>query len=111
MSNIFRVNAPAAPAQSHMHIDRKRMRELQELRIALGHRLDDCEEEQQTQTQAWSGMTMKGRQAQNLCRCKQDKDISSLTTANDNAFLTVVKRYGYFQHVRVLCAADRRQGT
>ena len=61
MSNIFRDNAPAAPAQPKLHIDRKRMRELQELRIALGHQPDDHEEEQtQTQTQTWGGMTMKG---------------------------------------------------
>ena len=58
MSNIFRDNAPAAPAQPKLHIDRKRMRELQELRIALGHQPDDHEE--QTQTQTWGGMTMKG---------------------------------------------------
>jgi len=50
MSNIFRDNAPTVPAQPRLHIDRKRMRELQELRIALGHQPDDHEEEQ-TQTQ------------------------------------------------------------
>ena len=59
MSNIFRDNVPTAPAQPRLHIDRKRMRELQELRIALGHQPDDHEEEQ-TQTQSWGGMTMKG---------------------------------------------------
>ena len=59
MSNIFWDNAPTAPAQPRLHIDRKRMRELQELRIALGHQPDDHEEEQ-TQTQSWGGMTMKG---------------------------------------------------
>lgn len=57
MSNIFRDNAPTAPAQPRLHIDRKRMRELQELRIALGHQPDDHEEEQ---SQSWGGMTMKG---------------------------------------------------
>ena len=36
MSNIFRDNVPAVPAQPRLHIDRKRMQELQELRIALG---------------------------------------------------------------------------
>ncbi|MFR4086397.1 MAG: MobP3 family relaxase [Dysosmobacter sp.] len=60
MSNIFRDNAPAPPAQPRLHIDCKRMQELQELRIALGHQPDDHEEEQ-TQTQTWGGMTMKGR--------------------------------------------------
>ena len=59
MSNIFRDNAPTAPAQPRLHIDRKRMRELQELRIALGHQPDDHEEEQ-TQTPTWGGITMKG---------------------------------------------------
>ena len=59
MSNIFRDNVPPAPVQPRLHIDRKRMRELQELRIALGHQPDDHEEEQ-TQTQTWGGMTMKG---------------------------------------------------
>ena len=57
MSNIFRDNAPTASAQPRLHIDRKRMQELQELRIALGHQPDDHEEEQ---TQTRSGMTMKG---------------------------------------------------
>ena len=59
MSNIFRDNAPVPAARPRLHIDRKRMRELQELRIALGHQPDDHEEEQ-TQTQTWGGMTMKG---------------------------------------------------
>lgn len=59
MSNIFRDNAPTVPAQPRLHIDRKRMRELQELRIALGHQPDDHEEEQ-IQTRTWGGMTMKG---------------------------------------------------
>ena len=59
MSNIFRDNAPIPAAQQRLHIDRKRMQELQELRIALGHQPDDHEEEQ-TQTQTWGGMTMKG---------------------------------------------------
>ena len=59
MSNIFRDNVPDVPAQPRLHIDRKRMQELQELRIALGHQPDDHEEEQ-TQTQTWGGMTMKG---------------------------------------------------
>ena len=57
MSNIFRDNVPAVPAQPRLQIDRKRMQELQELRIALGHQPDDHEEEQ---TQTWCGMTMKG---------------------------------------------------
>ena len=59
VSYIFQHNAAAVTAQPRLHIDRKRMRELQELRIALGHQPDDHEEEQ-TQTQSWGGMTMKG---------------------------------------------------
>ena len=59
MSNIFWDNVPTVPAQPRLHIDRKRMRELQELRIALGHQPDDHEEEQ-TQTRTGGGMTMKG---------------------------------------------------
>jgi len=35
MSNIFQDNAPAVPKQPRMHIDRKRMRKLKKLRIAL----------------------------------------------------------------------------
>ena len=54
-----RSQADGQPAQPRLHIDRKRMRELQELRIALGHQPNDHEEEQ-TQTQTWGGMTMKG---------------------------------------------------
>ena len=57
MSNIFRDNAPTVPVQPRLHIDRKRMQELQKMRIALGHQPDDHEEEQ---TQTWGGMTMKG---------------------------------------------------
>jgi len=49
--------AAAATPDDGEHIDRKRMQELQELRIALGHQPDDHEEEQ---TQTWCGMTMKG---------------------------------------------------
>ena len=72
MSNIFRDNVPAVPAQPRLHIDRKRMQELQELRIALGHQPDDHEEEQ---TQTWCGMTRSGRisfakrQRDMVCRC------------------------------------------
>ena len=50
ISNIFQDNASTAPAQPRLHIDRKRMRELQELWIALGHQPDAQEE----QTQAWA---------------------------------------------------------
>lgn len=36
MSNIFRDNAPTVPAQPRLHIDRKRMQELQELLHRFG---------------------------------------------------------------------------
>ena len=43
MGNIFRDNAPAMPTVGGIHIDRKRLRELQRKRIALGHKPDDHE--------------------------------------------------------------------
>ena len=46
MGNIFRDNAPA-PAATGIQIDRKRLQELQCKRIALGHKPDDHELEQQ----------------------------------------------------------------
>ena len=47
MGNIFRDNAPAMPTVGGIHIDRKRLQELQRKRIALGHKPDDHELEQQ----------------------------------------------------------------
>ena len=52
MGNIFRDNAPAAPASGGPHIDRKRLQKLRAKKIALGHKPDDHEEEQ-----SW-GMSM-----------------------------------------------------
>lgn len=46
MGNIFRDNAPA-PTANGVQIDRKRLQELQRKRIALGHKPDDHELEQQ----------------------------------------------------------------
>lgn len=46
MGNIFRDNAPI-PAAIGIQIDRKRLQELQRKRIALGHKPDDHELEQQ----------------------------------------------------------------
>ena len=46
MGNIFRDNAPF-PAATGIQIDRKRLQELQRKRIALGHKPDDHELEQQ----------------------------------------------------------------
>ena len=55
MGNIFRDNAPTTPTSGGMHIDRKRLRELTTLKIALGHKPDDHEEEQNV-----GDMTMGG---------------------------------------------------
>ena len=49
MGNIFRDNAPA-PAANGVQIDRKRLARLRQKRIALGHKPDDHEVEQQGYT-------------------------------------------------------------
>ena len=54
MGNIFRDNAPI-PAANGIHIDRKRLAQLRQKRIALGHKPDDHELEQQ------QGYTMQFR--------------------------------------------------
>ena len=46
MGNIFRDNAPA-PAANGVQIDRKRLARLRQKRVALGHKPDDHELEQQ----------------------------------------------------------------
>ena len=46
MGNIFRDNAPA-PAATGVQIDRKHLARLRQKRIALGHKPDDHEPEQQ----------------------------------------------------------------
>ena len=46
MGNIFRDNAPA-PAANGVQIDRKRLAQMRQKRIALGHKPDDHELEQQ----------------------------------------------------------------
>ena len=46
MGNIFRDNAPI-PAATGVHIDRKRLAQLRQKRVALGHKPDDHELEQQ----------------------------------------------------------------
>ena len=46
MGNIFRDNAPA-PAANGIQIDRKRLAQLRQKRVALGHKTDDHELEQQ----------------------------------------------------------------
>ena len=55
MGNIFRDNTPAPPASGGPHIDRKRLQKLRAKKIALGHKPDDHEEEQQSR-----GMSMGG---------------------------------------------------
>ena len=54
MGNIFRDNAPA-PAANGVQIDRKRLAQLRQKRVALGHKPDDHELEQQ------QGYTMQFR--------------------------------------------------
>ena len=49
MSNIFRDNAPA-PAANGVQIDRKRLAQLRQKRVALGHKPDDHEFEPQGYT-------------------------------------------------------------
>ena len=46
MGNIFRDNAPA-PAANGVQIDRKRLAQMRQKRVALGHKPDDHELEQQ----------------------------------------------------------------
>ena len=46
MGNIFRDNAPA-PTANGVQIDRKRLAQLRQKRVALGHKPDDHELEQQ----------------------------------------------------------------
>ena len=46
MGNIFRDNAPA-PAANGIQIDRKRLAQMRQKRVALGHKPDDHEPEQQ----------------------------------------------------------------
>ena len=49
MGNIFRDNAPA-PAATGVQIDRKRLAQLRQKRVALGHKPDDHEFEPQGYT-------------------------------------------------------------
>ena len=53
MSRIFQDQAPAPSVPGGVRIDRKRLQQLREKKIAMGHKPDDHEE---TQT----GMTMGG---------------------------------------------------
>ena len=54
LGRIFRENSLPATGPSVLQIDRKRLRQLREKRIALGHKPDDHPE------QGWGGMTMGG---------------------------------------------------
>ena len=45
MGNIFQDHIPAMPAAGGIQIDRKRWAELQKRRLALGHAIDDHENE------------------------------------------------------------------
>ena len=55
MGNIFRDNAPA-PAATGVQIDRKRLARLRQKRIALGHAIDDHENEQSHGMDGMSGL-------------------------------------------------------
>jgi len=55
MGNIFRDSAPQDSTTGAPHIDRKRLQKLRAKKIALGHKPDDHEEEQNM-----GGMTMGG---------------------------------------------------
>lgn len=55
MGNIFRDNTPVASTSGGPHIDRKRLQKLRAKKVALGHKPNDHEEEQQ----GW-GMSMGG---------------------------------------------------
>ena len=55
MGNIFKDNVPTTPTSGSMHIDRKRLQKLRAKKIALGHKPDDHEEEQNV-----GDMTMGG---------------------------------------------------
>ena len=55
MGNIFRDNIPTTPTSGSMHSDRKRLQKLMAKKIALGHKPDDHEEEQNV-----GDMTMGG---------------------------------------------------
>ena len=57
MGNIFRDNAPAMPTVDGIHIDRKRLAQMRQKRVALGHKPDDHELEQQ------QGYTMQFRRS------------------------------------------------
>ena len=52
LSRVFRGNSPPTTGPSVLQIDRKRLRQLREKRIALGHKPDDHPE------QGWGGMSM-----------------------------------------------------
>ena len=45
MGDIFQERTPLPPVPGGIHIDRKRLAQLQEKRIALGHKADDHEDE------------------------------------------------------------------
>ena len=54
MGNIFQDHSLPKSGSTGMQIDRKRLAQLREKKIALGHKPDDYED------QGWGGMTMGG---------------------------------------------------
>ncbi len=55
MSRIFHAETPAPTVPGGVQIDRKRLQKLHEKKIAMGHKPDDHEEQQQgwTMTMGW----------------------------------------------------------
>ncbi len=52
MGRIFQGQAPSTTVPGGIQIDRKRLEKLREMKIAMGHKPDDHEE------QSWGEMTM-----------------------------------------------------
>jgi len=57
MSRIFQSETPAPAVPGGIQIDRKRLEQLREKKIAMGHKPDD-HEERQSQQMGWGGMSM-----------------------------------------------------
>jgi len=55
MSRIFQAETPPPTVPGGIQIDRKRLEQLREKKIAMGHKPDDHEEQQQM---GWGGMSM-----------------------------------------------------
>ncbi len=58
MSRILQSTTPAPTIPGGIQIDRKRMEQLREKKLAMGHKPDDHEDQRQAQQQGMGGMTM-----------------------------------------------------